>query len=164
MILTPGNLCGFQIMDKPLGNLEPNAAENIVPEPNHLEGSNLLTEASPTVNRKITHQKNNRDSQRNLSSDYRYYEHEVASDGIGEPTSVEDAMLSRLKEQHAHILHLSERTAEYENLTRACEQVISNCGSDGINGKDAKELRNALAMIFMSYNGYYSRSDSRQDQ
>ena len=145
LILTPGDLYCFQTMDKPSGNRGTNvvekSAESIVPEPTHREGSNLLTVASPEMRKSTTHQKKGEGTQLNMFSDAEPPAHEPATGGTGTPLWSGDAMLSRLKEQRAQTLHLLERVAEYGNLTRACEQVISNGGSGGIDGKDAKELR-----------------------
>jgi group II intron reverse transcriptase/maturase len=65
--------------------------------------------------------------------------------GNSTESSAGDELLSRLKEQRTQTQNILERIVDYENLTRAYNQVERNGGSGGIDGMDAKGLKQWLA-------------------
>ena len=59
--------------------------------------------------------------------------------GKGKPVGVE--LLSLLERERTLTENIMERIVDYVNLNRACQRVIQNGGSSGMDGMDVKELR-----------------------
>lgn len=66
---------------------------------------------------------------------------ESTAGGTGKGITVGDELQSLLERERAETEEIMERILEYVNLNRACQQVIQNGGSNGIDGMDVKELR-----------------------
>lgn len=69
---------------------------------------------------------------------------EESAGGTGTDHSAGDALLSRLKEQRVQTANILERSVDYENLTRAYNQVVSNKGRGGVDGMDINQFRQWL--------------------
>ena len=61
--------------------------------------------------------------------------------GTDKEVSIGEELQSILERERAETGDIMERIAEYVNLNRACQQVIQNGGSSGVDGMDVKELR-----------------------
>lgn len=66
---------------------------------------------------------------------------ESKAGGTGKEITAGDELQSLLERARAETEEIMERITDYVNLNRACQQVIQNGGSSGVDGMDVKELR-----------------------
>ncbi len=66
---------------------------------------------------------------------------ETKTGGTGKEITSGVELLSLLERERALTENIMERIVDYVNLNRACQRVIQNGGSSGVDGMDVKELR-----------------------
>ena len=70
-----------------------------------------------------------------------YKPEESKTGGTGKEIGSGSELLSVLERERALTENIMERIVDYVNLNRACQRVIQNGGSSGVDGMDVKELR-----------------------